>query len=305
MSSGEGLIWGVRDAVPGAKPPDPGVRDKRAFIIEPEFGSVLKVISRSGNTLSPIVRQAWDGPSVLQSLTKNSIAKATEPHISIVGHITQDELRRQMTSSEVANGFANRFLWCCVRRSKCLPDGGNPDELALSRIQSRTDDCAVFAQTVGPMERDEKARALWHDVYRELSKGRPGLLGAATSRAEAHVVRLSCLYALLDMSATVRVEHLRAALALWDYCAESARYIFGDSLGDEVADTILDALQGAEDGISRTDISELFHKNRSSHEIGSALRTLQGLGLAKVESQRNNRGRPTELWFAAGPEEDA
>ena len=52
LSSGEGLIFEVRDASDG----DPGARDKRRLIIEPEFAQILKVLAREGNTLSPVVR---------------------------------------------------------------------------------------------------------------------------------------------------------------------------------------------------------------------------------------------------------
>jgi hypothetical protein len=38
----------------------------------------------------------------------------------------------------------------------------------------------------------------------------------ATGRAEAQVLRLSMIYALLDNTATIAEVHLRAALALWD-----------------------------------------------------------------------------------------
>ena len=36
-----------------------------------------------------------------------------------------EALVRLLDATESANGFANRFLWVCVRRSKCLPEGGN------------------------------------------------------------------------------------------------------------------------------------------------------------------------------------
>jgi hypothetical protein len=61
----------------------------------------------------------------LQTLTKSSAIKATAPHVSIVGHITSDELRRDLAATETANGFGNRFLWVLVKRSKELPNGGN------------------------------------------------------------------------------------------------------------------------------------------------------------------------------------
>ena len=38
-----------------------------------------------------------------------SPAKATDAHISVIGHITTDELRRSLTRTEAANGFANRL----------------------------------------------------------------------------------------------------------------------------------------------------------------------------------------------------
>jgi hypothetical protein len=41
----------------------------------------------------------------------------------LVGHITRDELSRELTDTSAANGFANRILWACARRSKLLPDG--------------------------------------------------------------------------------------------------------------------------------------------------------------------------------------
>ena len=95
LSSGEGLKWFVRDALvkPGEEQPaDPGETDKRLFIIEEEFASVLQMGRREGNTLSSVLRQAWDGKR-LDTLTKNDPVTATGAHVSIVGHITREELR--------------------------------------------------------------------------------------------------------------------------------------------------------------------------------------------------------------------
>jgi hypothetical protein len=50
---------------------------------------------------------AWDGRP-LALLTRTAPARATSAHISIIGHITQTELRRHTTTVEIANGFLNR-----------------------------------------------------------------------------------------------------------------------------------------------------------------------------------------------------
>src|SRR5690606_31611641 len=313
LSSGEGLIWAVRDPITQRQPvkekgrltgyvdveTDPGVEDKRLLVVEGEFATALRVLGREGNTLSAVVRNAWDTGD-LRTLTKNSPAKATGAHISIIGHVTRDELLRYLDSTEAANGFANRFLWVAVRRSKVLPDGGRLHEVDMAPLVRRLRAAVEFARSVGELRRDEEARAIWHEVYPELSEGKPGLLGAVIARAEAQVMRLACLYAVLDMSTVVRREHLLAALAVWDYCEASARFIFGDALGDPVADEILRALrQAGEEGMTRTAIREdLFQRNMPSRRIQRALAVLVEAGLVSVERVTDTGGRPAEIFRA-------
>jgi hypothetical protein len=129
LVSGEGLIHHVRDPVLKLKDGemvevDRGVSDKRLLIDAQEFAAVLAVMEKPGNTLSPVTRDAW-GHKVLQTLGKVSPDKATGSHISIIAHITEPELRRKLTRTEMANGYANRFLFTKVRRSKKLPHGGH------------------------------------------------------------------------------------------------------------------------------------------------------------------------------------
>src|SRR5262249_31625989 len=179
-----------------------GVGDKRLMVVEGEFANVLKVMAREGNTLSPVIRSAWDNGD-LRSMTKNSEARATGAHISIVGHVTNGELRQELTETESANGFGNRFLFAAVRRSKCLPEGGNIQDENMNDLVERLHDALEFACNASLVTRSDGARELWYAVYPELSEGKPGLLGAITARAEAQVLRLSCIYALLDCSAKI------------------------------------------------------------------------------------------------------
>ncbi len=290
LSSGEGLIWAVRDPVrKGEVEGECGVGDTRYFVFEPEFVSVLKVAQREKNTISAIIRQAWDGDT-LRTMTKNSPAKSTGCHVSVFGHITRDELRRTVTETDIANGFCNRFLWVCARRSKCLPDPVMLDDSQFDPFVSRLVNAADFAKRAGELRRDDEAREIWRAVYPTLSEGKPGLLGAVTSRAEAQVMRLALIFALLDRAAVIGAGHLEAALALWDYCEASARYIFGSRLGDPVADEIRAVLKSRPNGISRTDLSDHFSRNRSSREISLALRTLAESGMARMESGADTGG---------------
>jgi hypothetical protein len=123
LSSGEGLINVVRDPImkwdketKKYVEADHGIDDKRLLVVEPEFAGVLAVMERSGNTISQLLRKAWDGGK-LQTMTRKDPLTATNAHISVIGHITLDELRARLTRTEMANGFANRFLFTLIKRS--------------------------------------------------------------------------------------------------------------------------------------------------------------------------------------------
>ncbi|MBP3959526.1 hypothetical protein J8F10_30140 [Gemmata sp. G18] len=312
LSSSEGLIWQVRDPTEkservkerGQAPryemvqTDLGIGDKRLFVLESEFASVLKQTERQGNTLSAVLRQAWE-TGTLRSMTKTSPGQATDAHVSIVGHITREELCRYLTATESANGFGNRFLWLLVKRSKLLPNGGTVNQAELAEVAREVSEAIRFANAVGEVCRDNEANDLWREVYPILSRDRYGLAGHLTARAEAHTLRLSLIYAALDRSSAVRAEHLRAALAVWDYADESVQCLFGDSTGNPLADTILALLRESTTGLTRTEIRDKVGKNMAAERIENALGLLSGQSLARVE-HHDTSGRPAERWCTSG-----
>ncbi len=322
LASGEGLIWAIRDVITKQEPikekgqvtgyqtviTDEGVADKRLLVQEGEFVATLKVLSRETNTLSPALRNAWDS-APLRIMSKGSPAQASDPHVSIIGHITRDELCQGMAAVEGANGFANRFLWICVRRSKLLPEGGCLTDATLWPLVERLGRALDFARTAGVLRRDPEATELWALVYPALSEGRKGMLGNVTARAEAHVLRLSCLYAVLDCSAIVRRDHLLAALALWQYAEDSAAYIWGDATGNPVADAILKALEAAgKEGLTRENIrNDVFNGNKPSAVIQEALDQLIKAKtiVREREQSASGKGRPAERYYLATHHRDA
>jgi len=299
-SSSEGIIHQVRD--PGEsrgdkKPDDQGVDDKRLMLMEQEFANVLQQGERNGNTLSARLREAWENGN-LETLTRNNPLKATGAHISIVGHITKDELLRRLNSTEVANGLANRFLWASVRRSKLLPDGGSLGDMEVEYMRDKLKKAVEFASEPRLLTRDNATAELWRHVYGELTADGSGMAAVVCGRAEAQAMRLATLYALLDHAEEIRIEHLQAGLAVWRYCEDSAKYIFGDSIGDPTADTIMASLKTAADGLTRTDLSDIFGRNRKSSDIDRALGVLQRSGRAHCKMMTESRGgRSAETWF--------
>jgi hypothetical protein len=232
--------------------------------------------------------------------------QATGTHISLIAHITQRELEQNLHRTEAQNGFANRCLWTCVHRSNCIPDGGDLNAGDLSPIARELRSALDWAAAASEIlfRRDAAARDLWHDRYPVLSQLRPGLRGAATSRAEAQVLRLSAIYAALDSTSVIGLPHLQAALAVWDYCYASASLLFGLSTGDPIADRILEAVEASNEGfLSKSQIRSLFHGHVEAGRIDAALEKLVALGALSNHSEPTG-GRPSTLWSAIEQDED-
>jgi len=293
LSSGEGLIHAVRD--PAGQ--DPGASDQRLLVIEPEFVSVLKNVSREISTLSPTLRSAWDGRP-LAILTRTAPARATGAHISVIGHITATELRHHINPVELANGLLNRFLLLGCRRVRLLPEGGNPDPLHRTGLDRRLQTTLNTARHAGQLRLSTPARHAWADTYQQLAEPQPGIAGAISARAEAHTIRLALTYALLDSSRQIQPVHLTAALALWDYALRSATWALERSSGDPLAHQIHAALKHAlPGGLTRTQLRDLLHRNPTTHQLDQALNMLADDG--KITSSRVlTNGRPAELWTA-------
>jgi hypothetical protein len=185
----------------------------------------------------------------------------------VIGHITVDELRRYLTVTERGNGFANRFLFALTKRAQYLPAGkGAPDDLLESYFTPFLRILRI-AQTRNVLCRDAECEELWASIYPDLEEEVPGLTGAILGRGAAQVLRLSLHYSLLDpleadrADPAIRTPHLLAATAVWDYCKASVFHIFGEAIGDPVADRLLRAIKMGPQ--MDTDLYELLGKHRN------------------------------------------
>ena len=279
LSSGEGLIWTVRDP----QGQDPGAVDKRLLVIPARVRDRAEVHQpRALDTFAhPALSVGWPAA---RAAHQNRPRTRDQAHISIIGHITQTELRRHTTTVEIANGFLNRFVFAAVRRVRLLPEGGDPDPLKGTGLGRYLTTVLAHARTAGRLALNADARELWWHTYPQLTHPTDGLLGQLTARAEAHVVRLALLYALLDGQKTIQPEHLHAAIALWDYGSRSAAWALGQATCDPLAEHIHTALLRSPDGLTRTQIRDLCQRNLPAERVEQALASLAAAG-------RANRGQ--------------
>jgi len=314
ISTGEGLIslvhddiikkyWDEDEEIWVEKKEAGGITDKRCLIWASEFSSVLQAMSRPGVMLPSTLREAWDG-GVLGNINKTSPLTATDSHISIVCAITVPELLKQLGETDVINGFSNRFLWCCVKKARNLSEGGVIPETreynnSLRKIQTNL---GWSRDRLRQMTRSVEAYPYWDALYNEFDqKETYGVHRSATSRGVQHIMRLSTIYAALDGESCnheINEDHIRAGEAVWNYCSDSAKVIFGNSTGNDAADMILDELKENNTGITKRDLKEKFARNKPNYVIEQSLGMLENDGLAF--SRKNFIGNDfIEMWYPA------
>jgi hypothetical protein len=308
VGSGEGLVERIADeqltiGKDGTAQVIQGATDKRCLLRLSELSGCFKKGRREGSTLSEYLREAWDGDTISIPNRKGNDLKASDYAVSMIADITPDALRKLLsTGTEAFDGFANRFLWVAVQWVRYLPRGGSMEPLTpfIERLKT----ALAFGKTAGELKCDADANALWDRVYPELFHSADSV--PHTSRARPYVLRLSMLYALADCSKTIKVEHLRAALAVWEYCRCSARLIFssqGEAIAEPLWLQVLNAITQSP-GIAKGELLRAF-RSVSADELDGLLASLESKGLAyRKMVQANGAGRPAEQWYPAGSDGD-
>lgn len=307
LSSGQGLIFQVRDEQlkfdkksEGYIRIDPGIPDKRLFVLDEEFEVALNSIKAPNNTLSATIRYLYDDGNV-EPLTKTSKIGTTGAHIVIVAHITSEELASALSKVQMSNGFGNRFLWILARRQKLVAMPEAMPDKAIRRFQKIL--AANIAAVSGHQQitMNEKAGRLWTEIYPELTMDYSGAAGALVNRSETHAIRLAMIYALMLGHKQIKAADLEAALALIKYSRESTSIIFKRCPTDGRKEKIIRALINADrNRMTLTDINiNVFRRNVSSEEIQVMLTELQTSKLIKLRKKKTE-GR-TKTFVSLAP----
>src|SRR5207247_2115853 len=132
-----------------------------------------------------------------------------------------------LTSTEMANGFVNRFLIVLTKRSRIIPRGKNINAMNFDREKEAISEALKWAKAdEREFEFSTAARELWEGAYRELINEENGQVGELVARGPAHVLRLSLISAVLARKAEIELPHLEAGLEVWNYCRASIDYLF-------------------------------------------------------------------------------
>jgi hypothetical protein len=293
LSTGEGVIA----CFAGSDDQDDQSIDRRLLVIESEFARPLAAARRDGNTLSHVLRDLWDKGRA-DVMTRGQPLHCRGAHLVVIAHVTPRELLAKLTASDISGGLLNRFLPVLVQRPHLLPD---PKAFDVTHLGFVLGGRIANARTAGVLRRDDAAQALWGHAYNAIARDEAdGPLGEILARGAAYTMRLALTYALLDNATSIREPHLRAALAVWEYAAASARHVFADSGRKSDAEKLADFLADAPGGRTRTEISAMFGRNKDARDIDEMIAEL-GSDAATEEERNSSGGRPVKRVYWVGP----
>lgn len=316
LSSREGLIFLIHDGFKEGKTEVEPIHDKRLWVVESEFANVLHQGKRDGNTLSPALRDCWDGVS-LKPATKSNRLYATDPHVNLSAAITPTELHSLMQSRELTNGFANRFLMFWAERTHMVPfplTTNQDDVVALAR---RIYEVLMFCKSTEYANKDhlrvtlsDDAKRLYDKLYRtELNDTSAGeKITSLIERRAPMLLRLAMLFALTDLSTIVEPKHIHAGLAWIRFSVDSIKFVFSSAIDEvEVAETVdtADKIVSylAENGdTTRWDLSsKCFRGHVSKSRIDHAIDELLASNPPRIQVEsiprpKSSPGSPTKKY---------
>jgi hypothetical protein len=303
LSTGEGLGYQLRDS---EEEGDGGTDDKRLHVVESEFAGAMAAANREKNTLSATIRTAWDGKPIAP-LVKNASWAASDPHIVISGHITSAELIARMSDVDALSGFLNRFVILHIVRPKLVPLPKRTPDADIERVAEQLAEAVRFAAgddvTAGntlEVTLSPEAVKFWCAQYPSLTAEQDGIAGALLVRSEIYCRMLAMIFALLDKTAVIEVQHIKAALAWVNYWKDSVNYIFATLAAKAEAERLNEASADVLEfikqrpGCSRTDLTTGFRNKLSGQQITDALNHLMNAAPPLVRLQQVPRpdGKP-------------
>jgi hypothetical protein len=263
-----------------------------ALIAEHEIAGLLTIASREGSILSTILRKAWDGDKVESRSRAKGTSSAFGYNVAFLGGVTPVELAARLDSNQIANGWANRFLWFHSEKREGGFNSAADDTLSTVAIDYLRD-CITFARALsGPsvliaprfsMHLAPGAHARLDALAESLDVIPVGAIGSLRQRMPAHIVRLAMVAALLDQSAEVGLDHVAFGEAMAAYAVASMRAVFGTRVDDEVAQMILGLLQ-THGWLNTSTLSQITRKEPA--RVRHALVLLLDSGLIEREDRK-------------------
>jgi hypothetical protein len=219
MGSGEGLLEAVQDDNQG--------KGHYALAVVDEFSAPLRKCTNKGSTLAENMNQLLDASTPLALRTRTNPVHCTDALLGMTASSTPSAMADTLTEELVSLGLANRILYFMGKAAHPIPNPPPPDPALLNKVSQKI--MAAASRATGAISFDPAADAHWQTLYVQRWNRNPAteLERALTARIDSHMVRLAGLYASLEGTSAIHVDHLQAAVDVGLYCEAVALELAG------------------------------------------------------------------------------
>lgn len=307
VGSGQGLLAKITDPVYTADkngkqvPTILGSDDKRVLYLEEELEALFNKMS-TREEVEKMITKAWDS-GIMETTTKHESMRCTTPHVSIIGHITGDELYERLDRRLVDNGYSNRWLYVLIKSTQTMALEAQPHEVGgiaelARRIGKNVHQVMAdpgAAEFILSPDADEAFRETASYMY---ERSTTGAMAKQTVRWRSQMFKMAVIHAALDGTATIAAEHFLAARAMWAYSARSTHSFLGGLTGNGNVDKFLAFWSTLDyDDLTLSDVSDMFSKNLPAVKRDVMLNQLMRDGILRVDrgDPGPNGGRPRRV----------
>lgn len=208
----------------------------------PEFTSLLvKAESKATSTLTELLLQLPDRPSVISSHTLSNPIKVEGPAVTILGDSTVEYLSETFAKSSLTNGLINRLSIFIGHRGEPLPFPPPPNKQHLNGLVK---DLKTARQALNNQKAELTPEALerWDHVYRNdvyPLQEKPG--GEVFARVGDRILQFAMLYAFSDQRHVIESDDIDAGLIVTRYLTGCTRQI-ADAIGQSDYSAVLDRI---------------------------------------------------------------
>ena len=299
LASGEALVRTLSEA----KGSDPG-KPVFGLIVEEEFERLLRRMRSSEgyqSTLDVYLRQAFDA-RMIQHLTAAKSVRVQPPYgVSILGNVTRETLRQNVSPDMARSGFANRFLWIPIQERDVAISGAAAWHFPEG-IQNALREARIAWAGGAHIAIADDALDLLNDYAHHLRE-LVGLAGAMGARLHVIAARVALIHAAIDRSDVVHRGFVERAIALTEYARSGMTWAFRDDVGDEDANTLFAAVLGRfVDGLSTREAQAVVGRSQRFMKARDLLIESGHIRLQTVTNRPQTDDKPSQTSGGGRPQ---
>lgn len=298
---GIGSAEGLLDALAGER--------KVVLLNEAELLSLFaKARQEALSNLIPKLSSLYDCPDWETLQTRNKKVRCHEPFLSILSGTTLAWLQAAFTEQLIYGGFANRIAYLCGEPKEPMPFPKKVDPTEETNITTKLNDIRMWADELrqennGELDVSEECKDRFAAYYWPYHKrcAIESLTATLIPRIQDFIWKFALLYAAMDFSSQIRLEHLEPAIAVGNYLEQSVTAVFrsfGSSRGKRSEDKLLTYLQskGRNHPVPKRVVYRAL--KLSALELEQAANPLIRIGFIKASTGATKAGREIDCYEA-------